>query len=1016
MRLRSRILVYNETQLPFEIFVQCKDTTTEVGTLCCTKPKSINKREIDKGSQYLDRECIGIPDHLLEGYFSSPKNDSSSYVDFLFSSPTLLLRVSRKQFNCQSDVNDFWSRIVLPSYTDLHRVASSSTPDKQTITKLNLVFKAENSSLLPTSTDMTIHAAISIRMVEDHPLIDISLQPRLILQNNLPLPVMVRTPDAYTLSPCKTQKLIDEEFEGQTLHFLNPHDAIEIFNSRDFVRISTKFVEADDDSNLSSYNWMKGEFIDLFLGERKFLHNMEDDMVCLFPTGNKEEIGDSAGFVIVENLENFGSIDTTSAMNIDVSSISLAVPKFAPSLSMAAQCIIIDHMERFLIETVQFQTERDTMHDSKHSLSSKPQFSALDIFTSQEYPRFMLVPDTSSHVRICTDESTSETKKVYSNPFKIDGIDIGIGGFESSQLFWEDLANSGYYIYRKVVDMGVLVTELHIIPEYMIENSTEFTLLITYNDKGDNNCVKLTLDPLQRKPLILSQSVSNTDLHVKIEVPEKGYFTNPITVNDLNEQVCDLYSISDNSENESCLTVNENLTIVAKVGKESERILIDIGSSKRTSQASTVKELSECSESKSQNDDVIRIIMKCQQVFIKIQIAGPPDGFLLSKFDDFRIKYQRLFLCADNSSGREERSQLKIYVGNMNLSDSDESEEFQKLFHSPGSSDIFMDFSLLYAGSLIKNVFSNDEKLVVHKLNFNIDSSDRRDEKQKLKLKFSLYSDFLSRLMLFMNLLATTNIAECDGTIKSTENWFESFIDEAKNDDDNGNHNSNNLEWKDKHEKNDNSVQDDNDDTDSSKKIGIATKTSKRCRSSNHFGLFDKLSYFNLIEIGCPGVEIDSVIRLSDSVRLRSVEDGRNVVLLKHFIGKCQLASSSSQYPGTTLAFKNLSCSPKNLLEVIISSLIANLKYTKSNMAEDDWMIDNSNCSSIKNGDTNNQWDDLEAFAHAMTISKNDIQCKEEEDFQLALNFFDNEDASVTQSQSSGSTSPKAKNLFSFFQ
>ena len=49
-------------------------------------------------------------------------------------------------------------------------------------------------------------------------------------------------------------------------------------------------------------------------------------------------------------------------------------------------------------------------------------------------------------------------------------------------------------------------------------------------------------------------------------------------------------------------------------------------------------------------------------------------------------------------------------------------------------------------------------------------------------------------------------------------------------------------------------------------------------------------------------------------------------------------------------------------------------------------------------------------------FSKNDIQCKEEEDFQLALNFFDNEDASVTQSQSSGSTSPKAKNLFSFFQ
>ena len=585
--------------------MQCKGNTTEVGTLDC------------------ENECIGIPDCLLKGYYSSPNSDSSSYIDFLFSCPTLLLRVSSNDLNYNSDETSyFWSQVVLPSITDLNRVASSNVSH----TKLNLIFKAENSSLLPALTDMVINAAISITIVEENPLIDMSLQPRLILQNNLPLPVIVRTPDCHILSPFK--EIDREQYERQTMHHLNTCDSMQIFNSRDMVRISTKFKE-------KSLDWMQPEFIDLHLNK-----SHQDDLVCLL----KEN---SAGFAICEINSN----------------------KHSRSLSMMAQCIIIDHVEEFSIETVQFQ------EDSNH------EYNTLTSFSNEKYGRFVLMPDILSHVRICQQKS-------YSNLFKIDLIDVGIGAFESSQLFWEDLTYSGYYVYRKVIDMGVLVTELHIISEYMIHNSTQYCLLITYNNSENSNSIKLTLDPSQRKPLILSQSISNANLHIKIEVPEKEYFTDIISIKALNEQLCHLHSAS------TCQV--ESLAVITKVGKESERILVHITKHETTP-----------SKPKTENkSDLIRFIMKCQQVHLKMKITDTysPDGFILSKFHNFRVKYQRLYLPSS-----EECSELKISVDSLSLSDSDEqSEELQTILSCADSNDISAELSLLYRGSLMKYLLLYD--------------------------------------------------------------------------------------------------------------------------------------------------------------------------------------------------------------------------------------------------------------------------------------------------------------------
>ena len=167
---------------------------------------------------------------------------------------------------------------------------------------------------------LTLNVIFTIELLKgEYVTINVSLEPRSIIENKMPLAMKICTPMPQTFSTCKKE---EKSIDKKTTYYVNPNERIEVFTPGPSIAITTR----TSDSPIAGLDlgWLNGGWVDLPL-IREF--RLQDPIVSMLPLdvgrsavmeGAKmtREIG--AEFFIVEGndkLETIADIDTDKIKN-----------------------------------------------------------------------------------------------------------------------------------------------------------------------------------------------------------------------------------------------------------------------------------------------------------------------------------------------------------------------------------------------------------------------------------------------------------------------------------------------------------------------------------------------------------------------------------------------------------------------------------------------------------------------------------------------------------------------------
>jgi len=163
----------------------------------------------------------------------------------------------------------------------------------------------------------TLNVFFTMKLVAgEHVVVDISLEPRAMIENMMPLPIKIRTPMPQTFSTC--QKEVSNE-DKETTYFVNPDERVEVFTPGPSIAITTRM--RDNPIAGHDLGWLDGGWVDLPLIKE---FRLQDAISGTFPL----EVENSAGtdrlatiqepgaeFFIVEGKERLLTIADISAQN-----------------------------------------------------------------------------------------------------------------------------------------------------------------------------------------------------------------------------------------------------------------------------------------------------------------------------------------------------------------------------------------------------------------------------------------------------------------------------------------------------------------------------------------------------------------------------------------------------------------------------------------------------------------------------------------------------------------------------
>lgn len=155
---------------------------------------------------------------------------------------------------------------------------------------------------------LTLNVMFTMQLLEggEHVLIDVSLEPRSIIENKMPLAMKIRTLMPQTFSTC--QKEMNEK---GTTYCVSPNERVEIFTPGPSIAITTR----TRDSPVAGLNlgWLDGGWVDLPLMKE---FRLQDPIVSMLPLEVNRSVSldgetprePGAEFFVVEGKDKLGTI------------------------------------------------------------------------------------------------------------------------------------------------------------------------------------------------------------------------------------------------------------------------------------------------------------------------------------------------------------------------------------------------------------------------------------------------------------------------------------------------------------------------------------------------------------------------------------------------------------------------------------------------------------------------------------------------------------------------------------
>lgn len=302
----------------------------------------------------------------------------------------------------------------------------------------------------------------------NYPFIEMFIEPRLVLENSMPISITVRTPMPHTF---KAREKPNDKDEGntkgyETYHELAQSEFVEVFTPGPSIAISVKC--SDPPVGGTATDWMEGGWMDIPL-VREF--GLSEPIQCVFPFVRRNQspssgVGGSEFFIAETGndlnkylrKEDISGNNAEMSFEDDDSPVELTEPKAPTRKVLITVCnYAVDHTGDVLFETVSNQNRRR----SGKSLSVQASIGRRSSVTSAPCPysafaslsrRITLLPHQKAPLQLLHLTMEGDEGVRRSQPFFLDDISICDGGLESTAVNWEDNSESGFFAYRKLVD------------------------------------------------------------------------------------------------------------------------------------------------------------------------------------------------------------------------------------------------------------------------------------------------------------------------------------------------------------------------------------------------------------------------------------------------------------------------------------------------------------------------------------------------------------------------------------
>jgi len=544
------------------------------------------------------------------------------------------------------------------------------------------------------------------------------------------------------------------------------------------------------------------------------------------------------------------------------------------------------------------------------SISDNQELS-FSIFGSQQYHRFALLSEPKILICLLLDNDVVPSSQKRSNPFRVDGISIGMGGFQSSKLYWEDLFNSGYFVYKN----QTTITEIYVIPEYMLVNCSDVPIIVRESDSYDDK-ETFTLHPKQRTPMI---SQSDSGLSLRVELQELSCFSGPVSIEKFGLNTHPFLS-------ESSQKQQGTLFVVSTVGGPSERILIKLGPIEMNDDADMINGPEKNWIYEFLKNDFLKLNLRAEQIQAEFHSEELEHNLFLLLFEDASFLYQRVFLLdsidADGTndivhSGSDTRSRIVIRVRNILVKDIAPNAQFEIVLRRSSPYCDFAIFSLYFQGSLF------DRNIAVDLAKFDLLSSN-----QDAKMHLNVSKEFTLRVFGFIcRVLGYVRINSYDRRVVGKLPASKSFQDSGND----ANDRDSNSWTRGNH-------------TNSDEKGPISlTENSDLCwkeKSTKYMGSTRRLLEFKQVAVNAFGLDIrllDSGYQISNDI-----PEGFGVGIMRHLFDHIELPTVRQEIQFSDYVVRNLQCNPFNLFEMLQAIYFSRLKFKWIKMVDsessDDWI------------------------------------------------------------------------------
>ena len=530
IRLRSRIHVYNKSSIPFAIAVQNKEGISDIG-FCVGCPLNTKYFLGQEDSSSLNTPSLGIPVTALKNFIAT---SSSAHADagltVLISPITgdgALAKPSALASFYEGNTNERWGAVALPPPYALIQMADGEDP----ISTMDVLCAQVGTKRDDEDSTMVASVCVRVSLVDEaHPFVELIVMPRAVLQNTLPISVLVRTPLTQTFSRSKKQsnitnaKIASGDSANHTIHLLQPLEVMEVFSVGPSIPISLKC--ADDPIAGAATGWLDGVWVDIPLGHLR----LSKPVHGYFPfIGQGRRTGGMDVYICEKDhllLWRSSNIPASNGSNSKTTSIDVGSEGETRTIVFAAANYAIDHTGFLLFEVFRSQSNLARSRSSAALQRESSHFWSAFI-GSRHKKRVSLLPDDSANIRVLYFPTKEGEVILRSLPFRIEEIAICDGGIQSSAILWEDNTPSGFFAYRKMI--GASQSEVHLVPEFVIINSGEANVIVRHTKECNF--------PLAPGKMRSIKSARGYGVLISIEIPDVCGETKPMKVDTLGTRI-----------------------------------------------------------------------------------------------------------------------------------------------------------------------------------------------------------------------------------------------------------------------------------------------------------------------------------------------------------------------------------------------------------------------------------------------------------------------------------------------